>query len=186
MTAAARTPRPMTSPDDEGGAAAAEVDDVVPVAADLRALGARAVERGDRELLGDHVVLGQQRALQLVGDAVLAAGGLGGRRRRGAGRLGGQLVGDVLVAAAQPDRPALGVVLDLADGPVGADGAVAVDEADQVVDRARRARPRARSAASTPGRSSGWTRSAKAASKPALGDLLVGEVGLPDELLPRR
>ncbi len=62
--------------DDERGPPGAELDDVVPVAADLRALDARAVVRGELEVLGVEDHRRQEAALELVGDAVLARGRL--------------------------------------------------------------------------------------------------------------
>ena len=74
----------------ERGAPGAEVDDVVPVAADLRPGHARAVVGGDVEPVGVEGALGQQAALELVGDRPLALGRLalggGGGQRACAAR----------------------------------------------------------------------------------------------------
>ena len=93
--------------DDQRGPPAAELDHVVPVAADLGALDAGAVVGRDLEVVEVEALLGQQAALQLVGDRVLARGrlGVGGRHREGL--LGGPALGDVLHRPAQPDPVAL-------------------------------------------------------------------------------
>ena len=81
--------------DDEGRAAAAEGDDVVPVAADRGLRAAGLVGGGDAQVVGLLQLLGEQGALEGDGGLALAAlagaqalGGLGvvgdvGRRRRG-------------------------------------------------------------------------------------------------------
>ncbi len=75
--------------DDEGGAAGAERDDVVPVAADGRVGDTRLVGRGDAQVVGLFEFLRQQAALQGDGGLALAA-------FAGAEPLGGLgLVGDV-------------------------------------------------------------------------------------------
>ena len=72
--------RAHAAPDDvaehQRGPARAEVDHVVPVAADLRPRHARPVVGGDVEPLGVEGALRQQAALQLVGDPALAVGRL--------------------------------------------------------------------------------------------------------------
>ena len=52
MTAAARTPAAHDVADDQGGAAGAEGDDVVPVAADRRFGAAGLVGGGDAQVVG--------------------------------------------------------------------------------------------------------------------------------------
>ena len=74
--------------DHQSGAAGADVDRVVPIAADPRALNAGLVIGGDLEVLGLELVGWQQAALQRVGDLVLPLGRLARRRRRGDRLLG--------------------------------------------------------------------------------------------------
>ena len=103
--------------DDDRGAAHAELDDVEPVTTDLRALDAGAVVGRDLQLVGDEIALGEQAALQLGGDRVLAGGRLAIGLRRGQLRLGRALLGDVLDAAAQEARAAVLVADDLGPHP---------------------------------------------------------------------
>jgi hypothetical protein len=73
MTAAARMPRPIDVADDEGGAAAAEGDDVVPVATDGGVGAAGLVGGGDAQVVGLFELLREQAALEGDGGLALAA-----------------------------------------------------------------------------------------------------------------
>ena len=89
MTAAARTPAAHDVADDEGGAAGAEGDDVVPVAADGRVGAAGLVGGGDAQVVGLLQLLREQGALE--GDGGLALAALAGAQALG----GFGVVGDV-------------------------------------------------------------------------------------------
>ena len=73
------------------------------------------VVRRDLELVGDERRRREQAALELVGDLALARRGLALGGGRGERLLGGALLGDVLVGAAQAHRLPVVVVLDLAE-----------------------------------------------------------------------
>ena len=137
--------------DDERGAPGAELDDVVPVAADLRALDARRGSRWrPRGARGRRPACGQQAALQLVGDRVLARGGLRGRRRRrGSACSASRCSVMSCSAAAQHDRRAVVVALAarrargrMRSAPSGGTTPALDVERRAALDRVRRSRPR--------------------------------------------
>ena len=173
--------------DDQRGPAAAELDHVVPVAADLGALDAGAVVGRDLEVVEVEARLRQQAALQLVGDRVLAGGRLGvggGQRQR---LLGRAALGDVLHRPAQHLPLAVARRAPPRRRPRPGSLAVAADHPDLVVEAG--ASPSARSLHDACW-SSGWTTSvARSRASPAPSsssrlrpidpEVLVGDLDLP-------
>ena len=121
-------PAPHDVADHERRTAGTELDHVVPVPADLRALLACLVVGGDVQVLGLDVTCRGEAALQVLRDAVLLAGRLLRDRRRRERPLGLALLGDVLERPVEADRRAVRAEDRLAADVAPAHGAVGVHE----------------------------------------------------------